>query len=571
MAPVSKAKKPAGSTLINSDSTKSAAKRAPRKGPAPKPLAEKTTSQAASEPPSKAASNPKVVRASKASTKEKAAPLTNGETKENIAESPSMFKAVIREKPNAGRKRKATPPSPAESVASKRAKTVAPTKLDQNALNKVSADRMAIYVFGESTSGENGLGTARKATDVKRPRLNANLLAQTVGVTQIAVGGMHSVALTYDNRILTWGVNDQGALGRDTTWEGGLRDMADDGDSDSDSGGSDSGMNPHEATPTAIPSEFFAGSPVFAAVAASDSMSLALTQDGKVYGWGTFRSNDGILGYDPKTKVQSIPKLIPELNNITSITCGSNHVLALDKAGKLFCWGAGEQHQLGRRIVERTMKQALKPSNHLFKRNPIVRIGAGDYHSFAIDKKGKVWSWGLNTFAETGVTDDLQSFPDEVPQPMVIDALSEYTITDIAGGAHHSIAATSTGECLVWGRVDGGQGGVAKDVLEAHPAAVRDGRGAVRLLTQPIVIPKISAARVASGTDTCMAIDRYGRAWTWGFSANYQTGQGTDDDVNIATVIDNTATRGKKLTWGGLGGQFGMLGENLGSDWPASQ
>ena len=37
-----------------------------------------------------------------------------------------------------------------------------------------------------------------------------------MGVVQIDAGGMHVVALTRDNKILTWGVNDQGALGRDT-------------------------------------------------------------------------------------------------------------------------------------------------------------------------------------------------------------------------------------------------------------------------------------------------------------------------------------------------------------------
>jgi regulator of chromosome condensation len=53
---------------------------------------------------------------------------------------------------------------------------------------------------------------------------------------------MHCAALTYDNKILTWGVNDLGALGRNTTWDGGLLDIK---DSDSDS---DFGLNSREAT-----------------------------------------------------------------------------------------------------------------------------------------------------------------------------------------------------------------------------------------------------------------------------------------------------------------------------------
>ena len=35
-------------------------------------------------------------------------------------------------------------------------------------------------------------------------------------VRQVAAGGMHSVALTDDGQIWTTGVNDEGALGRET-------------------------------------------------------------------------------------------------------------------------------------------------------------------------------------------------------------------------------------------------------------------------------------------------------------------------------------------------------------------
>jgi regulator of chromosome condensation len=35
-------------------------------------------------------------------------------------------------------------------------------------------------------------------------------------VTQVAAGGMHSVALTSDGEVWTTGVNDEGALGRET-------------------------------------------------------------------------------------------------------------------------------------------------------------------------------------------------------------------------------------------------------------------------------------------------------------------------------------------------------------------
>lgn len=154
-------------------------------------------------------------------------------------------------------------------------------------INQRPSQRLDVYVFGEGSSSELGLGTAKTAIDVKRPRLNPLLSASEIGVVHIACGGMHVAALTHDNKILTWGVNDQGALGRNTTWEGGLKDM-DDNDSDG-SDKSDSGLNPAESNPTAVPAESFPEDTQFVKLAAGDSHTLALTDDGYVYGWGTFR------------------------------------------------------------------------------------------------------------------------------------------------------------------------------------------------------------------------------------------------------------------------------------------
>jgi regulator of chromosome condensation len=120
----------------------------------------------------------------------------------------------------------------------------------------------------------------------RHPRRNELLDATSIGATQVAAGGMHGIALTHDQKILTWGVNDAGALGRDTTWQDApTRDADDDDDDDED----EDMLNPKESTPTAIPTEHFGtGLAGFAQVVATDSAAFALTLDGLVYGWGTF-------------------------------------------------------------------------------------------------------------------------------------------------------------------------------------------------------------------------------------------------------------------------------------------
>lgn len=158
-------------------------------------------------------------------------------------------------------------------------------------INTAPTTPLDVFVFGEGSAGELGLGAKvvdkKRPIDVKRPRKNPLLSAPEVGVVQLACGGMHGLALTKDNKILSWGVNDQGALGRSTKWTGGLRDV-DAAESESEDE-DDTGLNPLESTPAEIDMSGVAPGTKFVQVAGCDSASFALTEDGRIYGWGTFR------------------------------------------------------------------------------------------------------------------------------------------------------------------------------------------------------------------------------------------------------------------------------------------
>ncbi|KAI9786135.1 MAG: hypothetical protein M1839_007545 [Geoglossum umbratile] len=459
------------------------------------------------------------------------------------------------------KKRKATDdasPRPAKKASVTKPKAPRPFKIPRHGaraiINEAPTQKLNIYVCGEGSSGELGLGSAKTAVDVKRPRLNLNLAADKVGVVQVAAGGMHVVALTHDSKILTWGVNDLGAVGRNTKWEGGLKDIDDDSDDDM----SDSGMNPMESTPTEVPTQHFEEGTKFVQVAAGDSASFAVTDEGYVYGWGTFRKNEGVLGFSSDSLVQFTPTFVPGLKKIKAIAMGNNHALALDHKGNVFAWGSGQQHQLGRRLVERTATGGLVPREFGLPKNKIKFIGCGSYHSFAIDNNGKVWAWGANTYCETGIGEGLGNDNSVVAKPKLVESLKEYDIEYITGGDHHSLAVTTDGDLLVWGRLDGFQIGVKVEDIPKHYITYDDG-GIPRILHKPLKIEGLKVSMVAAGSDNSIAITTDGKAYSWGFSSNYQTGQGTDDDVETATHIDNTAVRGKHLTWAGCGGQYSML------------
>jgi alpha-tubulin suppressor-like RCC1 family protein len=69
-------------------------------------------------------------------------------------------------------------------------------------------------------------------------------------------------------------------------------------------------------------------------IAAGNEFSLALTDDGRVYSWGT--KQYGVLGRKGKSK----PKLVTGLNRqvITSISCGFSHAMAATTK-EVFWWG----------------------------------------------------------------------------------------------------------------------------------------------------------------------------------------------------------------------------------------
>ncbi|KAI9820348.1 MAG: Regulator of chromosome condensation [Pycnora praestabilis] len=541
--------------VIEASAAKTSAVKAPAAKKATAPTTKAAKSAAASEKPARGRPKKSASKLANGIEEKKAAGTIaqKGTKRKGTSEPPAPEHEEAKPAAAKQRKRKTTEEPAPRPV--KKARTI-----PHVAINKAPTQRLHVYVCGEGSSGELGLGTAKNAVDVKRPRLNPFLPADTVGVVQIAVGGMHAAALTQDNKILTWGVNDQGALGRDTAWEGGLKDMDDankSDDSSSDSG-NDSGLNPRESTPTAIPNDAFPEGTKIVEVAAGDSTTFALTDDGFVYGWGTFRSNEGILGFTEKIHVQPVPLLIPEVKKIVHIETGANHVLALTEKGAVFAWGSGQQNQLGRRVVERTRMNGLVPREFGLPRNKVALVGCGSYHSFAMDKTGKVWAWGLNNFGETGVNDGAGEDGAVVLAPTVVKSLSKHEIVQIKGGSHHSIAVTKEGECLVWGRVDGFQMGIKQDGLPKEDV-IYDEKMNPRILKTPTSVPGLAVKFATAGSDTSIAITTEGQVYSWGFSANYQTGQGTDDDVEVATLIDNTAVRGKKLNWAGAGGQFSIF------------
>lgn len=181
------------------------------------------------------------------------------------------------------------------------------------------------------------------------------------------------------------------------------------------------------------------------------------------------QSNEGILGFDENTKFQFHPTELPALApvEVVDIACGTDHVMALTSDGFVYTWGNGQQYQLGRRVLERRIMQGLDPQR-LGLRN-IVHIAAGAYHSFAVDKNGKVYAWGLNTMKQLGLS-GREAEEEMVQHPVLVSSLSpsEHNgakVVQISAGGLCSFFLFDNGQVYGVGRCDGNELGLGPD----HP------------------------------------------------------------------------------------------------------
>ncbi|KAK0628194.1 regulator of chromosome condensation 1/beta-lactamase-inhibitor protein II [Bombardia bombarda] len=422
--------------------------------------------------------------------------------------------------------------------------------------------------MGANSGGELGLGSSVLSGTVHHPRLNP-FLSGAVGVVQVSAGAMHGAALTKDSRILTWGVNDHGALGRDTTWDGVPMRDADDDDSDSsvDSIESNTGdLNPRESTPTDIDATNVARGVVFTQVAAAHNATFALTNTGLVYGWGTFRANKGELAFSPTVRVQERPILIPQIKYAIKIVTGGDHVLVLRADGSVYSWGVGTEGQLGRRFSSRRMQQDpdaeqrhLIPEKVATLKN-IIDIGSGSKHSFAIDTTGRVWAWGLNNAGQTGLSDQAGEYGGYSHLPAPVRSLEHYgRIAQITGGAFHSIAVTADGRCLTWGRLYSFATGLRINSL-ADQSILRDSRGRPAILTAPTAVPGLRLAVIAAESDHSLTITLDHKVYTWGLNVSSQLGH-KSEEIEVATLLKDASIANKRMVWAGAGSQYCMLGE----------
>lgn len=268
--------------------------------------------------------------------------------------------------------------------------------------------------FSQDGSGQVGL----QADGIKHKPI-VILALQSDPVTKIASGNDHTVALTKNGNIFTWGCAEQGQLGRIMgcfASRGGRR-------------GLDYILNPKQVRDRKRGLKFkdvFCGS----------YSTFAVAQDDSVYAWGL--NNYGQLGtgdvetlYAP-AKVESLASLSDKCIRIAS---GQHHTIVLDASGKVYAMGRAEYGRLG--LGENVKETSTPVQVTALDSNPIREIACGEAVSLAVSSKGDLYSWGFGSCLQLGTGEDEDEFlPTRVEGKNLQSDLHE--VLGVAAGGQHT-------------------------------------------------------------------------------------------------------------------------------------
>ena len=235
-------------------------------------------------------------------------------------------------------------------------------------------------------------------------------------------------------------------------------------------------------------------------IACGNQYYSAVTEEGALLTWGL--AEGGRLGHGPDHDVfhpLANPYRVLALKDeiITSVSCGSHHMLALNDAGEIFSWGDNRCGQIGHgRGAQGTISIEYNPKRIDFFRGQSVKgIAAGNVHSLCLTDEGSVYSWGRAQSGRLGRIPEQHCDKDQYT-PGKIDfnwsymvpiassfscAPDDYNripsgsgiISSIAAGWGHSISITEDGRAFTWGLGVEGRLGHGSYSDEFFPKQVR--------------------------------------------------------------------------------------------------
>ena len=353
----------------------------------------------------------------------------------------------------------------------------------------VSADAFrqgTLFGWGLNFYGHLGINdtTTIKSTPVTTSAGGANW-------KQVSSGGTYTAAIKTDGTLWTWGRNNNGQLGDNTTV--------------------------NRSTPVTT----FAGGTNWKQVAGGYDHASAIKTDGTLWTWGS--NSVGNLGVnDTNTRCTPVTTFAGG-TNWKQVSCGQN-TAAIKTDGTLWTWG---QNGLGTLGVNDTTNRNTPVTTFAGGTN-WKQVSCGLEHTSAIKTDGTLWTWGYNTYGQLGVNNAGVTTNRTTP------------VTTFAGGTNwkqvsclgrHISAIKTDGTLWSWGDCEYGQLGI-----NVSGAAV------YRCTPVTTFAGGTNWKQVVGGSYTTVAIKTDGTLWSWGYNGDGNLGinNTTDRSTPVTTFAGGT-------------------------------
>lgn len=319
----------------------------------------------------------------------------------------------------------------------------------------------ALWGAGEGNHGEMG---DNEAVDRSSP---VQTICGGSNWASVSCGYYNIAALKSDGTLWTWGQNNDGGLGDNTTdyksspvqtvcggsnWsylvvgtyyehcaaiktDGTLWLWGRNGDGEIGDGTTDDKSSPVQTV---------AGGSDWKQVASGSSHTAAIKTDGSLWTWGD--NNAGQLGNNDTT-ASSSPTQLGSGTDWSFVDCGNDYMAALKTDGSLWLWGDNNDGTLG---VGDSANYS-SPVQTICGGTNWSKISCGDHHMTAIKDDGTCWLWGRNSDGQLG-----NDTTTTVSSPIqTICGGNNWAQVD--GGQYHTAALKTDGTCWVWGANGRGQ------------------------------------------------------------------------------------------------------------------
>jgi alpha-tubulin suppressor-like RCC1 family protein len=356
--------------------------------------------------------------------------------------------------------------------------------------------------WGSDVDGQ--LGDGRQLVFLSPVRVNG--VSDVIAISAATQFNPHTVALKSDGTVWAWGINNSGQLGDGTTTD--------------------------RATPSRV-----SGLTGVSAISAAENHTVALKSDGSVWAWGDNccgQQGDGTTGNQRLTPAQ-----VSGLTNVTAISAGIAHTIALKGDGTVWAWGRSGLGQFGATPIQ---------VNGL---TGVTAISAKTAHTIVLKSDGTVWAWGANFNGQLG-----DGTTTDRSVPVQVNGLTN--VAAISAGDAHTVALKTDGTVWAWGYNLQGELG--------------DGTTTQRLI--PVrVSGLVGVAAICAGGTHTIALKSDGSLWTWGYNGYGQLGNGTmagpltPARVGLTGVVAISAgtyytvvVKGDGSVWGFGSNESGQLG-----------